>query len=148
MKRFILPAAVLGVLLTANPATVAAGPLQLLQPPDATQLMLSPAQQIEWEALQSDARSLRSQLLTDLEASLPELEAALAEPDADLGLLSQHVQSQLLFALWQTQSIRQRWLAFYESLSPTQQAEVRSWLVDAVRGIERIIAAARTLQTP
>jgi len=148
MKRIILRAAILGVVLSFNPVPVEAGPLRSMQPPSAAQLNLSPAQQVEWEALQTDARALRRQLLADLETSLPQLEAALAEPEADLGLLSQHVQSQVLFALWQSQSIRQRRLAFYESLAPDQQALVRAWLVDVVRGIERLIAAARVLQAP
>jgi len=148
MKRIILRAAILGAVLTFNPVPAEAGPLRLMQPPSAGQLNLSPAQQLEWEALQTDARALRRQLLADLEASMPELEAALAEPEADLGLLSQHVQSQVLFALWKSQSIRQRRLEFYESLAPDQQALMRAWLVDAVRGIERLIAVARALQAP
>jgi hypothetical protein len=148
MKRIILRAAVLGVALCISPVPAEAGPFRLMQPPTAAELKLSHAQQQEWEALQADARALRRQLLADLETSLPELEAALAEPEADLGLLSQHVQSQVLFALWQTQAIRQRRLAFYESLAPDQQARVRAWLVDVVRGVERLIAAARVLQAP
>ena len=112
----------------------------------AQQLELSPAQQAEWEALQADAIELRRQLLEDVADNLPELEQALAAPDADLGLLAQHVQSQVLYALWQTQPIRERRLAFYESLNPEQQALVRDWLIAVVQRLERVVSAVQLLQ--
>lgn len=120
--------------------------LPILNPPSAEQLQLSPAQAQEWAALQADAVALRRQLLADVAQDLPALEQALAAPDADLGLLAQHVQSQVLYALWQTQPIRERRLAFYESLDAAQQAQVRDWLIGVVQRLERLIEAAQVLQ--
>ncbi len=133
-------------LLLAGSAVTQAMPARFPTPPSAAELNLSPQQQLEWEALQADAVALRQQLLVDLASNLPELEAALAAPDADLDLLAQHVQSQVLYALWQTQPIRQRRLAFYQSLDPQQQTQVRTWLIGVVQRLERVISAVQVLQ--
>jgi len=133
-------------LLLGLGAAAQASPTRLPIPPSAAELNLSPAQQLEWEALQADAIAMRQQLLSDVANNLPELEAALSSPNADLGLLAQHVQSQALYALWQTQPIRQRRLAFYQSLDPQQQAQVRTWLIGVVQRLERVIAAVQVLQ--
>lgn len=146
MKRTVIRALLLGAVLSVGAINASAGPARFPQPPSAQQLELSPAQQAEWEALQADAIELRRQLLEDVADNLPELEQALAAPDADLGLLAQHVQSQVLYALWQTQPIRERRLAFYESLNPEQQALVRDWLIAVVQRLERVVSAVQLLQ--
>jgi len=148
MSISTLRALVLGLAISCSAVAAQAGPMRFPQPPSAEQLNLSPQQQAEWEALQADAIKLRQQLLSDVANNLPELEAALAEPNADLGLVAQHVQSQLLYALWQTQPIRQRRLAFYESLNSEQQTLVRNWLIGVVQRLERVIAAVEVLQAP
>ncbi len=139
---------VLATLLAASLClgSAQANTLPIFNPPSAEQLHLSPEQAQEWAALQADAIALRRQLLAEVAQDLPALEQALAAPDADLGLLAQHVQSQVLYALWQTQPIRERRLAFYESLDPDQQAQVRSWLIGVVQRLERLIEAAQVLQ--
>ena len=146
MRRLTTLIAFAALVLSWTSAAAQASPARLPLPPSAQQLQLTPAQASEWEALQADAIGLRQQLLSDVAHNLPALEQALAAPDADLELLVQHLQSQVLYALWQTQPIRDRRLAFYQSLNAQQQTLVRDWLIAVVQRLQRVIAAVQVLQ--
>lgn len=136
---------VLALVLTSNPAPAQTPPSGFPLPPTASELQLTPAQTAEWLSIQADAKAFRQSLLAELATGLPALEADLAATDADLGVISQRVQSQLLYALWRSQPIRQRRMAFYQSLDPAQQATVHQWLVQVVDSLERVVAAAQVL---
>jgi hypothetical protein len=136
----------LALALTAAPAS--ALPAGIPLPPSAAELGLTPAQQGEWEAIRSDALAFRQSLLEELALGLPALEADLSAPDADLGAISQRLQSQLLYAAWRSQPIRQRRLAFYQSLDPAQQMIVREWLAEVVNRLQRVVSATQLLSAP
>ena len=136
----------LGLTLTAAPAS--ALPAGIPSPPTAAELGLTSAQQSEWDAIRTDAIAFHQSLLVELASGLPALEAELNAPNADLEQISQRVQSQLLYAAWRSQPIRQRRMAFYQSLDPAQQTIVRDWLSQVVYRLQKLVSAAQLLSAP
>lgn len=134
--------------LAAHSVSAQPLPTAIPLPPTATELQLTPAQTAEWQSIQNDAREFRQSLLIELTTGLPALEADLAATDADLADITQRIQSQVLYALWRSQPIRQRRMAFYHSLEPDQQAAVRAWLADVTASLQRVVAAAHVLSAP
>lgn len=145
MRLLAVPLLVLGLSL-GNPLAAAIPVMPAA--PTASELNLTPAQAAEWAAIQADARAFRQSLLDELATGLPLLAEDLAASDADLPAIGQQLQSQLLYALWRSQPIRQRRMAFYLQLDPAQQAQVRAWMVEVVHGLQRVVAAADALSQP
>ena len=145
MFQSTFKAIVVTLALAANSVSAQPLPTAIPLPPTATELQLTAAQTAQWQSIQNDAREFRQSLLFELATGLPALEADLAASDADLAVITQRVQSQVLYALWRSQPIRQRRMAFYQSLNPEQQAAVRAWLADVTASLQRAVAAAQVL---
>lgn len=114
--------------------------------PTAAELGLSATQASEWQAIAADAKSLRESTLQSVEAELAETQSALASPNADLRAIGADYQSIALTALMEQRQLRDRRLAFYDSLNPTQQAQVRAYLIAMAERAERAIRAFEVLQ--
>lgn len=144
-RKMLLALALVTGLASTGP--VLAGPfLQRLTPPTAAELGLTAAQAAEWQAIQADAQALRQATLDQVKAELDQTQAALAEPDADLRAIGQEYQSIAFAALLEQRQLRNRRLAFYESLDPAQQAQVRAFLIEVSERAERAIRAFEVLQ--
>ncbi len=99
-----------------------------LTPPTAAELGLAGAQAQRWDALSAEARALRRVGRDTLRTGMTELRGALERPDADLRDVSAESQRRVDAHLAETRALRERQLAFYESLPPEQQARVRAAL--------------------
>lgn len=115
-------------------------------PPTASELGLDTTQTAQWQAIQADARALRQDTLTQIKLELSQTRESLAEPDADLRAIGQDYQSIALTALMEQRQLRERRLAFYASLNPQQQAQVRQFLIEVTERAERGIRAFEVLQ--
>ncbi|GMU43012.1 MAG: Spy/CpxP family protein refolding chaperone [Xanthomonadales bacterium] len=146
MIRKTLLALALIASLAGTGHAVAGSFLDRPTPPTAAELGLSPAQAAEWQAIQADAKALRSATLEQVKTELDRTQAALAEPDADLAAIGQEYQSIAFAALLEQRQLRNRRLAFYESLNPDQQARVRAFLIEVSERAERAIRAFEVLQ--
>jgi Spy/CpxP family protein refolding chaperone len=112
--------------------------------PSAEALGLTPAQAAEWKAIRVDAKALRSATLDQLEAELTEASIALQQPGADLPAVRSGVEAITEVFASERQQLKARRMAFYQSLSPEQQAKVRTWMA---REAERTVALIRALRT-
>jgi hypothetical protein len=90
------------------------------------ELGLTAAQAAEWQAIQADAQALRRATLDQVKAELDHTQAALAEPDADLGAIGQEYQAIALATLLEQRQLRNRRLAFYETLNPRSRRRCAS----------------------
>lgn len=115
-------------------------------PPTAAELGLSATQTGEWQAIQADAKALRESTLQSVQAELADTKSALASPNADLRAIGTGYQSIALTALMEQRQLRDRRLAFYDSLNPDQQAQVREYLIVMTERAERAIRAFEVLQ--
>ena len=105
-------------------------------------LHLSPTQEIAWQALQNEQRELFRQGREQLSDAAAFARIELAEPDADLAGLAASLETEVDLWMADQRALRARKLAFYETLSPEQQAVLRDELV---RRIERAEALRDTL---
>lgn len=112
--------------------------------PSAEALGLTPAQAAEWKAIRVDAKALRSATLDQLEAELTEASIALQQPGADLPAVRSGVEAITEVFASERQQLKARRMAFYQSLSPEQQAKLRTWMA---REAERTVALIRALRT-
>ena len=71
---------------------------------------------------------------------------ALADPDVDLRAIGADYQTIALTALMEQRQLRDQRLAFYDSLNPSQQAQVRGFLIQATEQAERALQAIAVLQ--
>lgn len=142
-KRWMVLALVAGL---AGSSGVLAGPfLPRPTPPTASELGLDAEQAAEWQAIQTDAQALRQATLQQLKIELEHTQAALADPEADLAAIGQEYQAIALAALLEQRELRKRRLAFYDSLDPAQQAQVRAFLLELSERAERAIRAIEVL---
>jgi len=146
MIRKTLMAIALGAGLTLA-QTATAGPFFARPtPPTAAELGLDTQQASEWTAIQDDAKTLRTQTLQTVGAELGDAKASLATSNPDMRSIGLEFQSIGLAFLMEQRQIRDRRLAFYNSLNPAQQLEVREFLIVQIERAERAIRAFETLQ--
>jgi Spy/CpxP family protein refolding chaperone len=130
----------------AGSSGILAGPfLHRPTPPTASELGLDAEQAAEWQAIQTDAQALRQATLQQLKIELEHTRAALADPEANLAAIGQEYQAIALAALLEQRELRKRRLAFYDSLDPAQQAQVRAFLIELSERAERAIGAIEVL---
>lgn len=144
--RKTLLAITLGAGLTLA-QTATAGPFfPRPTPPTAAELGLDANQTSEWNAIQADAKALRNKTLQIVEAELGDAKSSLETPNPDMRSIGLEFQSIALAFLMEQRLIRDRRLAFYNSLTPAQQLEVREYLIVQIERAERAIRAFETLQ--
>jgi len=88
-------------------------------------LHLSPTQEIAWQALQNEQRELFRQGREQLNDAAAIARIELAEPDADLAGLAASLETEVDLWMADQRALSARKLAFYETLSPEQQAVLR-----------------------
>jgi hypothetical protein len=124
-----------------------AGPFfNRVQAPTAAELGLDASQAAAWEQIQIDTRVFRQSTLQSVKAELVDTKTALNDPAVDLRAIGTDYQSIALTALMEQRQLRDRRLAFYDSLNPGQQAQVREFLIEAVDRAERAIRAVEVFQ--
>lgn len=146
MMRKTLLALALAVGLAGTGHAIAGPFLNRPTPPTAAELGLTAEQAAQWQAIQADASALRQATLAQVKAELDRTQEELAQPDADLRAIGQQYQSIALAALLEQRQLRDRRLAFYASLDPQQQAQVRAFLLEVSERAERAIRAFEVLQ--
>lgn len=146
MMRKALMALALVAGLSAT-SIVTAGPLfGPQQPPSAAELGLNATQTAEWEAIQVDAKALRQTTLAEVESELGDAKQSLADPNADLRAVGAEFQAIAIGFLMEQRQLRDRRLAFYNGLNPSQQAQVREFLIGEIERAERAIRAFEVLR--
>jgi hypothetical protein len=115
-------------------------------PPTAAELGLNTEATGEWQAIQADAQALRSRTLKTVEAELGDAKETLATSNPDLRSVGLEFQSIALGFLMEQRQIRDRRLAFYNSLTPDQQLQVREFMIEQIERAERAIHAFEVLQ--
>lgn len=154
IRHILLPLSIATMLALPMAAPAEAGPFGVRahagpamgrqRPPSAEQLGLTPAQAAEWQAIRRDAKALRTATLDQLEAELTAAADALARPDADLPTIRSGVDAIIAVHASERQQLQARRQAFYRTLNPAQQAQVRDWLA---REAERTAALIRAMRT-
>lgn len=133
--------------LCAGFNSAAAGPfLARASAPTAAELGLNPQQTSAWQAIQADAQALRGRTLQSVESELAQAKNALGQENADLRAISLQFQMLALSVLAEQKPIRERRLAFYNSLNASQQQQVRGFLIEQINRAERAIRAYEVLQ--
>lgn len=101
-------------------------------------LNLSPAQQAQANALQQTARQTRLDALHTASITAEQVKRDLKNPDADLRQTTRLVQSTVDAQLAAHRALTAQRLSFYDTLNPTQQAQVREQLVQRIERLERV----------
>lgn len=145
IRKSLLALVLIGGLAAASGAV--AGPFfGRPQPPTAAALGLNPAQASQWQAIQSQAQSLRQTTLKQVASELGDAKLALAAPNADLRAIGAGFQTIAIDFLSEQRQVRDQRLAFYDSLNPAQQAQVRDFLIEQIERAERALRAVQVLQ--
>lgn len=145
IRRSLLALMLVAGLTSAHHA--AAGPFfNRAQAPTAQELGLDASQKAAWERIQAQTLAFRKAILSSIEAELADTKVALADPRADLRVISAEYQSIAVAAVMEQRNLREQRLAFYDSLNPAQQAQVRAYLIEAVEQAERALRAIEVLQ--
>ncbi|MCB1602086.1 MAG: Spy/CpxP family protein refolding chaperone [Lysobacterales bacterium] len=145
IRRSLLALTLVAGLTSAHHAV--AGPFfNRVQAPSAQELGLDASQQAAWEQIQAQTLAFRKATLSSIEAELAETRVALADPDVDLRAIGADYQTIALTALMEQRQLRDQRLAFYDSLNPSQQAQVRGFLIQATEQAERALQAIAVLQ--
>ena len=124
-----------------------AGPFfNRVQAPSAAELALDAQQTAAWTQIQADTQSFRQNTLQAVKAELADTKMALTDPDVDLRAIGTDYQTIALNALMAQRQLRDRRLAFYDTLNLGQQAQVREFLIEGVERAERAIRAIEVFQ--
>ncbi len=122
-------------------ATQAASSLRyglLLDNQSYQELGLSPAQELEFVALQAQAAQTLDAVRASVTTVRNRLASELAQPQPNLRAVAQLAEQERALALQQLTALREQRLAFYEQLSPTQQAVIHRELQDLLARFDRI----------
>jgi Spy/CpxP family protein refolding chaperone len=101
-------------------------------------LNLTPAQQAQARALQQASRQTQADALLAAAATAEQVKRDLKNPNADLRQTALLVQSTVDMQLASHRALTAQRLSFYETLNPTQKAQVREQLVQRIERLERV----------
>jgi Spy/CpxP family protein refolding chaperone len=101
---------------------------------------LSAAQHATLTNLHTQTLSQRRDAHARIGALIETARDELSHPDADLAALSSQAEATLLPLILEARVQRQSKLDFYNTLNPSQQAEVRAWLQRRLGRVERLHA--------
>lgn len=121
------------------------GPALALETPSAAELGLDPSHAAAWERLRAESLQLRTSARQDMRERLSQADDILASDAPDLRALSADVDRRLDEYLARSRDLRARKLAFYESLSPAEQASVRDMLRARLDRMQRVRSALAAL---
>lgn len=105
-----------------------------------SRLDLDVEQRAQLDQLLADQRSFRRAAHAEIGVLLTDTQADLRAPEADLHQIAAEVDRSLFALVAESRSLRAQRMAFYDSLSPEQQAEVRSLLADRLERGKRLHA--------
>lgn len=110
-----------------------------------SRLDLDANQRTQLDQLLADQQSFRRAAHSEIGALLSDTQADLRAPDADLHQIAADVDRSLFALIAEGRSLRNQRMAFYDNLSPEQQAEVRSLLADRLERAKRLHAVVGDL---
>jgi hypothetical protein len=126
-KTFYLAAAIAaGLCLATAVAAPRFAQSERFAPPAAAELGLSGTRAQQWDALRQETIALRRIGRDDLVAGMGEFRTLLDQPAPDLRGFSNESQRRFDAHIAEMRALRERQLDLYESLSPTEQAKVRT----------------------
>lgn len=105
-----------------------------------SRLDLDAAQRTQLDQLLADQRAFRQAAHTEIGTLLDQTQADLRAPDADMHQIAANVDRALFALVIEGRGLRNQRMAFYDGLSPEQQAEVRSLLADRLDRAKRLHA--------
>lgn len=110
-----------------------------------SRLDLDAAQRAQLDELLADQRAFRHAAHTEIGTLLEQTQSDLRAPDADLHQISANVDRALFALIAEGRGLRNQRMAFYDNLSPEQQAEVRALLADRLDRAKRLHAVVGDL---
>jgi cell division septum initiation protein DivIVA len=142
-RRLLVPSVIAALILGAAAAGAAVdrGRDLLFAPPTG----LSPAELATWNRLSADEVAIRATARSTARELAKRANAELTRPDGDLRALARETEANADRLTQQVRSLRERKLAFYDSLSGAQQEQVRERLlarIDRMQRLGRIVEAA------
>ncbi len=114
-------------------------------PPTASELGLDARHTATWNALREETLNLRESAREEIRSKLHQAYALLADDNADLGALAASNDSAIDDALARSRALRDRKLAFYQTLNADEQRAVRSAMRSRLERAQRLRAAFATL---
>lgn len=126
-----------GVAQATHPATSLRYGL-LLDNQSYQELALSPTQELEFVALQAQAAQTLDAVRASVQTVRNRLATELTQPQPNLRAVAQLAEQERALVLQQLTALREQRLAFYEDLSPTQQAVIHRELQDLLARFDRI----------
>lgn len=101
---------------------------------------LTPAQQATLDELRRTTWAQHRAVHAEVGALIDSAHQELERPDADLAALSTQAEASLVPLVLDARARRAERLAFYDSLAPEQQAQVRDWMKQRLARVERLHA--------
>ncbi|AVP97976.1 hypothetical protein C7S18_12530 [Ahniella affigens] len=105
-----------------------------------SRLDLDAAQRTQLDQLLADQRAFRLAAHSEIGTLIDQTQSDLRAPDADLHQIAANADRALFALLAEGRGLRNQRMAFYDSLSPEQQAEVRSMLANRLDRAKRLHA--------
>lgn len=109
-----------------------------MQAPTAAELGLSASHAKQWDALRTEATTLREIGRDELRGGFVELRGLLDQPSADLRAFSDASQRKVDAHMAEARALRDRQLDLYESLTPDEQARVRKAMAERLDKLSRL----------
>jgi LTXXQ motif family protein len=103
-----------------------------------SELNLTPAQQLQAAALQQKAKSARASTLMAVSSTAMLVKQDLKNPQSNLRATTQRVQATVDQQIAQHRALTEERLRFYDSLSPAQQAVIRTEAIARIEKLERL----------
>jgi uncharacterized membrane protein len=142
--RVLIVSALLTSALAATAYAAMPHPLAFA-PPSASELGLEASHTDTWNALREETLSLRESAREEVRSTLEHADALLADDNADLAALSQSIDSAVDDTLARSRALRDRKLAFYQTLGADEQRAVRSAMRSRLERAQRLRAAFATV---
>jgi uncharacterized membrane protein len=142
--RVLIASALLTSALAATAYAAMPHPLAFA-PPSASELGLDANQTSTWNALREETLNLRESAREEFRSKIEQADALLADDNADLGALSRSIDSAVDDALARSRALRDRKLAFYQTLNPNEQRAAREAMRSRLERAKHLRAAFVTV---
>jgi hypothetical protein len=114
-------------------------------PPTAAELGLDSTHTTRWTRLREETIALKASARAEVRSRLEQADKLLASDSADLNAFSSDIDHEIDAYLAQSRDLRDRKLALYQSLSPSEQASTRAVMRERIERAKRLRSAFVTL---
>jgi uncharacterized membrane protein len=134
--------ALAGTLAGATCAVCTATPrVHAIAPPSAAELGLAGADATRWSTLRDQTIDLRDTTRATVQRELDTLRTLLATDAPDLDAYERELEQAIDSRVAAERDLRQRKLAFYDSLAPDRKAKVAATMLERLNRLERLRTA-------